>query len=1174
MVRLEDLKQGARVLGILPDAAVTVVNVRWHGSTVVELTYRTDDGKLGNELLYRDNEAGLSLIEPGRAWAFDGDGSLLKLVSEARRIQLAHLFDPLFAVHTSLVEPLPHQITAVYEEMLPRQPMRFLLADDPGSGKTIMAGLLMRELVIRGDLKRCLICCPGNLATQWQDELLRRFNLQFDIISSATIEESATGNPYREKALVISRLDHMSRNERIQAMLRETEWDLVVVDEAHKMSAHYYGNEVKETMRYKLGRLLGSPERTRHLLFLTATPHSGREEDFQLFMALLDADRFEGRFREGVHVTDTRDLMRRLVKEQLVKFDGTPLFPERRAYTVKYDLSPAEAQLYAHVTDYVRNEMNRADRLSAEGEGRRGNRVGFALTTLQRRLASSPEAIYKSLQRRRERLEKRLREEKLRRCGRDAELEEPDGLPDLDDDYLLELEDAPNEEVERTEDMIVEQASAARTITELEAEIATLKTLEAEARQVWQQGTDRKWEELSRLIQNRAEMFDGAGLRRKLIIFSEHLDTINYLVNRIQPLLGRPEEVVVIHGGLGRDERQKVQELFTQDKDVHILVATDAAGEGINLQRAHLLVNYDLPWNPNRLEQRFGRIHRIGQTEVCHMWSLVAHETREGEVYYRLLQKLIAESQALGGGVFDVLGKVFEGNELRKLIIEAIRYGDQPEVKARQSRVLDDKLDREHLRNLLEEHALAHDAMDAAKVRRVREEMERAEARRMQPHYIRAFFIEAFRYLGGTIHEREPRRFEIRHVPAALRQRDRLTGTGGPLLTRYERVCFDKELMNLLGKPLAEFITPGHPLLDAVIDLLLERSRDVLKRGAVLVDPNDTSDRVRMLFYLEHALQDGRLNRDGSRRVISKRLQFMEMDRDGNIRSAGAAPYLDYEPISDEDRQLIAGELAADWLGRDVESRILQYAAEHLIPAHLEEVRSRKLDLIARTAQAVKERLSKEINYWDNRANQLSEQELAGRPNARMNSAKARQRADELAARMKKRLAELEQERSISPLPPLVVGGALIVPQGLLARLRGGDAAAKDKASVDRKAVERLALDAVMAAERRLGRVPRDVSDQNVGYDIESAIPGTGRLLFIEVKGRAEDADIVTVTRNEILTGLNKPDEYILAIVPVVGKTAGEPVYIRAPFQREPDFGAASVNYALSGLLARGVEPC
>ncbi|MCP5054818.1 MAG: DEAD/DEAH box helicase, partial [bacterium] len=383
------------------------------GSSAVELFYKDSSGKTGSQLVYRDREPDLKIEQPGSQWLFDGDGFLLRLFSEAYRIRLAHLFDPLLAVHTSIVEPLPHQITAVYEEMLPRQPLRFLLADDPGAGKTIMTGLFIKELIARGDLVRCLICCPGSLVVQWQEELWNRFQLDFKIISNQTIEDSKSGNPYNEIDLIISRLDHMSRNESIREKLKQTEWDLVVVDEAHKMSAHFYGNEVKETQRYKLGRLLGASKRTRHFLLLTATPHSGKEEDFQLFLALLDADRFEGKFRGGVHTQDTSDLMRRLVKEQLVRFDNTPLFPERIAKTLSCSLSEQEKELYDRVTEYVRQEMNRAERLIDEGEGIRGNRVGFALTILQRRLASSPEAIYRSLRRRREKLEKRLDKERI-----------------------------------------------------------------------------------------------------------------------------------------------------------------------------------------------------------------------------------------------------------------------------------------------------------------------------------------------------------------------------------------------------------------------------------------------------------------------------------------------------------------------------------------------------------------------------------------------------------------------------------------------------------------------------------------------------------------------------------------------------------------------------------------
>src|SRR5579859_2609506 len=437
MTALEDLQPKAAIRGILPDALVTVVNVQWFGSEAVELTYKTPAGKVANELLYRHDEPRIQVVEHGRPWSFDGDGSLFRLVSEAHRIRLAHLFDPVLAVHTSMVEPLPHQLTAVYEEMLPRQPLRFLLADDPGAGKTIMAGLLIKELIARGDLQRCLVVCPGSLAEQWQDELYRRFQLSFEILTNDKLEASRTGNWFLENNLVIARLDKLSRNEDVQQKLQapDCRWDLVVCDEAHKLSATIFGGEIKYTKRYHLGKLLSGL--TRHFLLMTATPHNGKEEDFQIFLALLDGDRFEGRFRDGVHQVEISDLMRRMVKEGLRKFDGTPLFPERIAYTVPYKLSDPEAQLYKEVTAYVREEFNRAEALQND---KRAGTVGFALTILQRRLASSPEAIYQSLRRRRERLEKRLREmELLQRGG--AILAVPASPHELDPEDLEDLDD-------------------------------------------------------------------------------------------------------------------------------------------------------------------------------------------------------------------------------------------------------------------------------------------------------------------------------------------------------------------------------------------------------------------------------------------------------------------------------------------------------------------------------------------------------------------------------------------------------------------------------------------------------------------------------------------------------------------------------------------------------------
>lgn len=1168
MAQLEKLTRGAAVRGILPDGLVTLTDVRWIGTVAIEATYKDSNGRLGSELLYRDREETLEVVESGRPWSFDGDPDLFRLLSEANRIRLAYLFDPMLAVHTSLVEPLPHQITAVYGEMLSRQPLRFLLADDPGAGKTIMTGLFIKELAARGDLQRCLIVCPGNLVEQWQDELDSKFHLPFEIMTNDAFEAARTGNWFTENPLAICRLDKLSRNEDVQAKLAQTDWDLIVCDESHKLSATYFGNEVRYTKRYHLGQLLSTL--TRHFLLLTATPHNGKEADFQLFMALLDGDRFEGKFRDGIHVTDTSDMMRRLVKEQLLKFDGTKLFPERRAYTVNYSLSDGESQLYQEVTDYVRTEFNRAEAL--ENNGRKGT-VGFALTILQRRLASSPEAIYQSLRRRRERLEKRVREEQLLKHGAEVGLDLNAGLPTLSSDDIDDLDEAPDEELEATEERVVDQASAARTIAELRLEIAQLQELERTAFRVRQSGTDRKWDELSKLLQNNCEMFDAVGHRRKLVIFTEHRDTLNYLTEKIRALLGRPEAVVIIHGGIGREDRRKAEETFKQDKEVEILVATDAAGEGINLQRAHLMVNYDLPWNPNRLEQRFGRIHRIGQSEVCHLWNLVANDTREGEVYCRLLQKLDEARTALGGQVFDVLGQLtFDNRPLRELLVDAIRYGDSQETKAKLFQVVDNAAEREHLRELIDGRALTHDSMDVSRVRAIREDMERAEALRLQPHFIASFFMEAFKLLGGTIHERETRRYEIKHVPALIRNRDREIGRSSPVLQRYERITFHKDLITIPGKPLAAFVCPGYPLLDATLDLVIERHRDLLKRGAILVDESDEGDCPRALLYLEHSIQDARTDRNGNRRVVSKRLQFVEVDESSNTRNAGPAPYLDYRPPTVDEVEAIKTQVSLEWMRDNLESQAMDYAALQLVPSHLQEIRARKEDLIDKTKAAVRDRLTKEINFWDHRAATLKDQELAGKINAKVNSGKARERADDLTGRMQKRLAELDQERKLSPLPPIVLGGAMIVPIGALRQVQGMNLSTPPMFALNTEESERRGMAAVIDAEQRLGFIPRDVSAKNLGYDIESSIPDTGLLRFIEVKGRVRGAATVTITKNEILTGLNKPEQFILAVV-LLEPDDNEVFYVRRPFDHEPDFKATSVNYDLVELLQLGSPP-
>ena len=861
-----------------------------------------------------------------------------------------------------------------------------------------------------------------------------------------------------------------------------------------------------------------------------------------------------------------------------------------------YKLSDPETHLYKIVTEYVREEFNRADALEND---KRAGTVGFALTILQRRLASSPEAIYRSLSRRRERLESRLRELEVLQRGSNVVPLVVGSAHDLDSEDVEDLDEAPDVEVEAAEEEILDQATAARSIAELRAEIETLKRLESHALTVRRSGTDTKWRELAGLL---GEIFTteavanmaaepvvpyGAGNiappkpspHQKIVIFTEHRDTLNYLEQRITTLLGRKQSVVIIHGGIGREERLKVQESFKLDPKVQVLLATDAAGEGINLQRAHLMVNYDLPWNPNRLEQRFGRIHRIGQTEVCHLWNLVAEETREGDVYRKLLEKIEQARKAIGGQVFDVLGNlVFEADgkpiSLRDLLIEAIRHGEKPEVKAFLTTVLDTTLDRKHLQNLLDERVLAHDSMDSTRVHRIREDMERADARRLQPHYIESFFHEAFKRLGGVSKQRETRRYEVTHVPAPVRNRDRLIGIGEPVLPRYERIAFDKALVAPQGETLAAFICPGHPLLDSVIDLTLERNRDLLKRGTVLVDERDMGTQPRVLFYLEHAIQDASLTRAGERRVVSKRMLYVEQDAAGGTRHVQYAPYLDYRPL-DASEPAIADLLdrpECQWINRELEHKAQGYAIATMVPEHLAEVRGSKLALIAKTEAAVKDRLTKEVTYWDHRAEELKLQEQAGKQNAKLNSSEARKRADLLQGRMQKRLEDLKLESQISPLPPVVLGGLLVVPLGLIKAMTG-QSNAMVVAPVDTQISAARARAVIMEIERSLGFDPTDREFEKLGYDIESRIPGTGKLRFIEVKGRVSGAATITVTKNEILYSLNKPDDFILAIVEFTGDDTHKTHYLRQPFSREPDFGVTSVNYDFAELLSRAEVP-
>ena len=1133
---LEELKPGLRIDGLIPSQVITVIFAQWHGTDALELTYKTNDGALGQQVVFRQDQDNLTVAQTGSR-AFDANATDFKMVAEAQRITLAGLFDPMLAVATSDVRPLPHQIRAVYGELLPRTPLRFLLADDPGAGKTIMAGLYIKELLLRDDVRQCLIVAPGGLVEQWQDELFFKFGLRFDLLTNQLIDANVNLNVFETNPLLIARMDQLSRNEELQAQLKETEWDLIIVDEAHRMGAHYFGGKLEKTKRFLLGEMLGRI--TRHLLLMTATPHSGKEEDFQLFLTLLDRDRFEGK---NTKTANTDGIMRRMVKEDLLTFEGKKLFPERRAETVPYELTELEYSLYAEVTDYVREGMNRADRVG----GKRKNTVGFALTVLQRRLASSPEAIYRSLVRRTERLE-RKKLEILNGTYTDKE-------PSIDLEGL-DADDYNSEQIEELEEELLDAATAAQTVEELDAELLELAELTTVAKQVRDSGTDRKWTELSRILQDEALTVDANGWPRKLIIFTEHRDTLDYLAGRIRTLIGKPNAVQAIHGGVRRKERRMITEEFTKNRDCQILLATDAAGEGLNLQAAHLMVNYDLPWNPNRIEQRFGRIHRIGQEEVCRLWNLVASNTREGAVFERLLEKIEEQRKAYGGKVFDVLGEAFADTPLRELLLDAIRYGERDDVKAKMHEVIDHKV-ADGLKELLDERALASDHLADADLAKLRAAMDEARARRLQPHYIELAFKAAFSRLGGRIAKRERGRYEIANVPAQIR-----ASKYQPIATKYDRVAFDLEHVHSEELARADLLAPGHPLNDAVMDEAIRHFGGTLNSGTVLVSA--TLEEPHLLVGVVEEVADA------TGAAVSRRFGYAFVDSLGTVTPAGPAPYLDC--VAAPDIPAVAAARRSPWLA-DAEDRATSWIITTQLPEYLAEVQPRRAAELAKARELVVNRLEGERDRLLLDAAVAAEKERAGEK-PKESAESLNRKAVELDARLRKRLELLDKQALMSTKPPRIMTAALVLPISIV---DGELPASAPIHAKETKEVERRGVDLVMARERTLGRTPVEQAFNNKGFDILST-DTDGDTYRIEVKARLEGATDFFVTHNEVMVGKNAVPRYRLALVKVDprGKDHDQVRYLDNPFASTDlgDFDATGVRGDWNKMWNKGTEP-
>lgn len=1131
---LEELKQGIRIEGVVPGESVTLLAVGWHGRDAVELTFKTSSGELRQQVVFRDRQASLRLAVAGSR-AFSADAHDFKLAAEAQRISLAGLFDPMLAIATSEVRPLPHQIRAVYHELLPRTPLRFLLADDPGAGKTIMAGLFIKELLLREDVHRCLIVAPGGLVDQWQDELFFKFGVHFDVLTTQLIDAQVNLNPFETHPRLIARMDQLARNDELQRLLKETEWDLVVVDEAHRMGAHYFGGKLERTKRFLLGELLG--DLARHLLLMTATPHSGKPEDFQLFLSLLDRDRFEGKVST---VPDTKDVMRRLVKEDLLTFEGRRLFPERIAETVPYQLTAAEYDLYDRVTSYVREGMNRADRVG----GKRKNTVGFALTVLQRRLASSPEAILQSLIRRTIRLERK----------RNDMIDDVESASEIAVDIeALDADEMTAEEIETLEEDLVDSATAAQTLSELEAELHELAELTVIARQVRDRGSDRKWTELSAILQENAMTAMPDGIPRKVIIFTEHRDTLDYLQRRIGSLLGRPYGVRAIHGGVRRGERRQITEEFTKNPDCQVLLATDAAGEGLNLQAAHLMVNYDLPWNPNRIEQRFGRIHRIGQTEVCRLWNLVAENTREGEVFTRLLDKVEEQRKAYGGKVFDVLGEAFNEVPLRSLLVDAIQYGERADVRSRMHEVI--QRSGESLKELLDGRALAADHLGDEDLATLKAAMDDARARRLQPHYIEMAFKAAFTRLGGRIVPRESGRYEIPQVPSVIRAAGK-----GPIATHYSRVTFDiGAVEGDYGR--ADLLAPGHALHDAVMDVVQEMLGSALNVGTVLVSAKVETPQLLVGFIEEVG--------DATGETISRRFGYAFVDSNGTVSPGGPAPYLDC--VAAPRSAAVSAARAQPWL-EEAENTAKSWIIRNQLPEYLSETQTRREAELQRTRSLVQQRLEQERDRLYLESAVAREKEDRGE-RVKESPRSLTRKAQDLDLRLTKRLRRLDKQMQMSLKPPQVVTAALVLP---LTMVEGDLPPSIPMHAKETTAVERRGVELVIEWEQRLGRSPVEQARNNKGFDILST-DASGDTYRVEVKARIKGADDFFVTHNEVMTGKNAAPRYRLALVSVDPRGAehDEVRYLSDPFANTTlgSFDATGIRGDWAKEWAKGKAP-
>lgn len=1031
----------------------------------------TQPPRFYNPILPLEDLEKIEIIQE-KPFQFTGDGESLFLYLESHRIRNAFQFDPLYAVNVSQIDPLPHQIEAVYHYIMPNPRIRFLLADDPGAGKTIMAGLLLKELKYRGLVERTLIVVPGHLKPQWIREMKEKFQENFKIVDRAVMSATWGQNVFTDDNQIIISMD-FAKQEDVMFALKDSKWDMCMVDEAHKMSAYKYGQKIDKTQRYHFGELL-SPL-TNYLLFLTATPHRGDPENFRLLLDLLEPGFFAdtSMLSESIQNKDNPLFLRRL-KEDLKDFEGAPIFPPRDVDTIKYYLCEDEKRLYNEVTEYVEKHFNKA--LQKEKRN-----VTFALTILQRRLASSTRAVRKSLERRHKRLEE------LHQKG---QLIQEVGY---EEDYLEDLEER---ERWKKEEELLEKLTSAETLEELKEEISKLEELVVLAKEVEKKEVETKLTELKKVMD--AENLQQS--KTKLLIFTEAKDTLNYLVEKLKRW-GYP--VTYIHGGMNLDQRIRAENEFRNQ--FQIMVSTEAGGEGINLQFCWLMVNYDIPWNPNRLEQRMGRVHRYGQQHEVHIYNLVAVDTREGEILAKLFEKLARIREHLGSDkVFDVIGEVLVGKSLKDLIVDAIsRRRTMEEILKDFERIPDEEAIKKVKEASLEALATRH-----IDLTRILGEQRKAKENRLVPEYIEEFFKRASKALNVKLEKKKDDFWHVASVPFEIRNQPHGFKTKfGEVQREYSKVSFDKEKA---FKGQAELVAMGHPLLEAVVSTVVSRYNSVASEGATFIDPEAKKDGV--IWFFEAEIKDGKND------IAGKRLfaVYQILDKgETSLSFINPAILWDLKPSHGGKKSQLPESQSQTSDTDMIKSFVISQGLEKY-KKELQERRRRDAEI--KEKYGIRSLDSMMLDS-DAKISDYETRRMKGENIPEVTIQNEVRKKEDLERKKQRLLKEIEAEIHLYPIDPKIIGAVRVVP----GKGHGGMVA-------DEK-IEQIGMKVAMEYEKTQGREPEDVHLENLGYDVRSTDGSKYR--YIEVKARAEEGAIA-LTANEWLMAHRLKEEYWLYVVPNV----------------------------------------